>query len=229
VSCKKIIISHEDLRLVDISFEITDKIAIVGESGSGKSLTLKSLLDLLPSSMNAILDVEADFEMTRGKSVTFVPQNPFTSFSPLTKIIDHFGATLDRSIELMNMVGLDENLLFRFPPELSGGQLQRVAIALALLPNPKLILLDEPTTALDSASKDAIIDLLKDIQEKLKLKMLFVSHDIKSVKKICDDVLVLKNGKIVERGDLGKVIANPEHSYTKKLIEASFENRDKRV
>jgi peptide/nickel transport system ATP-binding protein len=226
--CQELTIRSADKQLVDISFATSHSLALVGQSGSGKSLTLKALLSLLPSTLEAKMSIQSPFTLLRGESVTLVPQNPFTAFSPLTKIVDHFGVDVARSKEMMRLVNLDEALLERFPPELSGGQLQRVAIALALLPKPKLLLLDEPTTALDSKSKQHIIDLVVDLQKELGFLMIFVSHDIKSVKKVCEDIVVLKNGKVVESGKMEQVLANSKDPYTSELIASGFEMRQRR-
>lgn len=211
--------------LVDISFTVKDSLALVGESGSGKSLTLKSMLGLLPSNLKASLEYESSFELKRGRTLSLVPQNPFTSLSPLTKIKDQFLTSLDVAKEFINMVGLKEEFLYRFPPELSGGQLQRVIIAMALALNPKLLLLDEPTTALDSDSKELIINLIKEMKKKFNFLTLFVTHDIESAAKLCKEISVIKSGKIIENGKMLEVLNNPKNSYTKKLIESNFAKR----
>ncbi len=224
-NCKKLEIFHKDNKLVDINFKIKESLALVGESGSGKSLTLKSILGLLPNSFKYNFDYDNSFELKRGETITFVPQNPFTSLSPLTKIRKQF--LMEKSIAKKNLelVGLKLEFLDRFPSELSGGQLQRVIIAMSLTPNVKLMLLDEPTTALDIDSKTMILNLLKTLQKKFKFKILFVTHDIDSVKSLCEDIAVLNNGIIVESGNLNKILENPQNEYTKKLIEANFKNR----
>ena len=153
--------------LVNISFSIEKSLALVGQSGSGKSLTLKALLGMLPNTMECELVCDSNFELQAGKTLSFVPQNPFTALSPLTKIRKQFFVSKEKQEELFRQVGLDISLLDRFAPELSGGQLQRVVIAMALESKPKLILLDEPTTALDPQTKILIIDLLKKLQTDL--------------------------------------------------------------
>ena len=137
INIKSILIKESDKTLVDIAFEIQKSTALIGESGSGKSLTIKSLLNLLPSNLTADILIDCNFELN-SQSIGFVPQNPFTSLSPLTKIKSQFFVDKQKQIELLNLVGLDENLLNRFPSELSGGQLQRVIIAIAISNNPKL-------------------------------------------------------------------------------------------
>lgn len=223
---KKLTIDHEKKQLVSIAFEIKESLALVGQSGSGKSLTLKALLGMLPESMVSELEIESDFALQAGKSVAFIPQNPFTALSPLTKIKKQFFVENKRIKELFQEVGLQEELLERFAPELSGGQLQRVVIAMALSSKPKLLLLDEPTTALDPETRELIIGLLKRLQTQEQFRMLFVTHDIASAKHLCKDVCVLKEGRVVESGSMQSVVENPQDEYTKTLIQANFANRN---
>ena len=219
-------ITLEKKVLVDISLEIQSSLALIGQSGSGKSLTIKALLGMLPSNMKRELKLQNRFELRRGESLSFVPQNPFTALSPLTKIKKQFFCDKERVLELFDEVGLDYALLERFAPELSGGQLQRVIIAMALEHHPKIILLDEPTTALDPETKVVIIELLKKLQKKENFLMLFVTHDIASAKDLCEDVAVIKDGRIVESGKMTELLKNPKEEYTKTLIEANFANRN---
>ncbi len=222
---KRLQITFEKKKLVDISFEIHTSLALIGQSGSGKSLTIKALLGMLPQEMDVVLDVESDFELQRGKTISFVPQNPFTALSPLTKIKKQFFVDIQRVEKLFDELGLSLELLERFPPELSGGQLQRVVIAMALESSPKLLLLDEPTTALDPQTKEVIIKLLKELQKKEGFKMLFVTHDINSAKNLCQDMYVINKGTIIEFGNTQEILKNPQKSYTKTLINANFANR----
>ncbi len=222
---QKLQIHFENKLLVDIHFRIERSLALVGESGSGKSLTLKALLDMLPPSMKKTLQYEADFSFKAGETLTLVPQNPFTALSPLTKIKKQFFANKERVLELFEAVGLDTTLLERFPPELSGGQLQRVVIAMALESQPKLLLLDEPTTALDPKTKNMVLQLLKKLQKKEHFLMLFVTHDIASAAQLCEDICVIKEGKVIEDGIITDILENPKELYTKTLIEANFAQR----
>ena len=222
---RKLTINLEQTSLVDISFEIQSSLALVGQSGSGKSLTLKALLGMLPATMKMSLKSESDFALTAGKSVAFIPQNPFTALSPLTKIAKQFFVDASRVDELFEEVGLAKELLERFPPELSGGQLQRVVIAMALSSRPKLLLLDEPTTALDPKTRVLIIELLKKLQKKESFLILFVTHDIASAQNLCEDICVLKEGRVVESGKMREITENPQMDYTRTLIEANFANR----
>lgn len=226
IHVEKLTIRHEGKRLVDIAFGIHSSLALVGMSGSGKSLTLKAMLDMLPKSMNKEIVLKSDFELSRGEGVALIPQNPFTSLNPMSRIKGQFFVGREKAEELMELVGLEAGMLERFPAELSGGQLQRVVIAIALSHNPKLLMLDEPTTALDSGTKENILSLLKSLREKMGFYMLFVSHDIASVESLCDEIVVLKEGKVVEAGKLENVIKNPKESYTKALIESNFKNRE---
>ncbi len=223
---KKLNITLKDKTLVDIALNINKSLALVGQSGSGKSLTLKALLGMLPNSMQCTLEVQSDFELKAGETISFVPQNPFTALSPLTKINKQFFISKARQKELFSQVGLELELLDRFSPELSGGQLQRVVIAMALESNPKLVLLDEPTTALDPETRVLILDLLKKLQEEMGFKILFVTHDMNSAKVLCDDICVIKDGLVVEDGKMLNILQNPTAKYTKTLIEANFANRE---
>ncbi len=224
--CKRLRIYEPGRVIVDIAFEIRHSLALIGESGSGKSLTLKALLDLLPSNLQKELEYEWEYPLLRGRTLSLVPQNPFTSLSPLTKIKDQFFAPLDRAAKLLEMVGLDGSFLERFPPQLSGGQVQRVVIAMALASDPKLLLLDEPTTALDPDTKEMVLQLFSKLQKELGFLMLFVTHDVASAAKICQEAAVIQKGRIVESGELEDLLTHPQHSYTKLLIESNFANRE---
>ncbi|MCF6330783.1 MAG: ATP-binding cassette domain-containing protein [Sulfurimonas sp.] len=221
----KLKVCFEKKTLVDIDFVIDKSLALIGQSGSGKSLTLKALLNMLPSSMECELRSDADFELIAGKTIGFVPQNPFTALSPLTKIRKQFFIPQDKIYELFKQVDLDIELLDRFAPELSGGQLQRIAIAMALSSKPKLLMLDEPTTALDPKNTTLILELLKKLQKDLGFKILFVTHDISSAKSLCEDICIIKDGSVVEYGKMQDILVSPDAIYTKNLIEASFTNR----
>ena len=222
---KRLKLVLENKTLVDINFNIVHSLALVGQSGSGKSLTLKALLGMLPQSIKCELDFDADFELNAGSTLSLVPQNPFTALSPLTKIKKQFFTDKARVLKLFKEVGLESELLERFPPDLSGGQLQRVVIAMALESKPKLLMLDEPTTALDPNSRNLILQLLKRVQKKENFKILFVTHDINSASYLCEDICVIAYGKVVERGIMQEVLRNPQKEYTKTLIDANFANR----
>ncbi|MGB9802113.1 MAG: ATP-binding cassette domain-containing protein, partial [Arcobacter sp.] len=162
----KLQIKNNDKELVNLSFEINKSMALIGESGSGKSLTLKAILNLLPSNLESIINIEPLSELDK-KNIGFIPQNPFTSLSPMTKISKQFFCEDSKKQEVLKLVGLDEFVLNRFPAQLSGGQLQRVVIAIAISKNPKLLLLDEPTTALDTKNKEIILELFENLIQEL--------------------------------------------------------------
>ena len=225
-TCKSLKVKNKDKYLLDISFSVQKSFALIGQSGSGKSLTLKSILGMLPDSLKCSMDIDSNYKFERGKTISIVPQNPFTALSPLTKIKKQFFIGKNEIEKYINLVGLDNDIINRFPSELSGGQLQRVIIAMALSIKPSLLLLDEPTTALDKESKIAILDLIKKLQQLDDFDMLFVTHDISTVENLCDKIGILKEGKILEEGNMSEVLKNPKNSYTKKLIDAGFEHRE---
>ena len=225
---KKLQIRHRDNILVDLAFMIKESFALVGQSGSGKSLTIKALLGMLPNELESTLEIESPFPLKRGETISVVPQNPFTALSPLTKISDQFIKDTKEAEKYMQYVELDKNLLFRYPSELSGGQLQRVIIAMALSSEPKLLLLDEPTTALDSRTKESILALIKKLQQKIGYKILFVTHDIDATRSLCQEIAILKKGKVVEEGSVEAVLQHPRTDYAKTLIASNFKYRRKR-
>lgn len=225
ITINNLTIKIQEKELVNISFDITSSTALIGESGSGKSLTLKALLNLLPSFMNLKKEINSDFELNYD-SIGFIPQNPFTSLSSMTKIKNQFFCSQEKKEEVLKLVDLDISLLDKFPSQLSGGQIQRVVIAIALSRNIKLLLLDEPTTALDEENKKNIINLINDLKKRLNILILFVTHDIDSIKNICDEIIILKNGKIIEKGLTQEILNSPKESYTKKLIDSTFKNKD---
>ena len=221
----KLKISSPNKQLVDISFDIKDSSALIGESGSGKSLTLKALLNLLPSTLKLDKDINSTFELNYD-TIGFIPQNPFTSLSMMTKIKAQFFCPIEKKEEVLKLVDLDISLLNKFPSQLSGGQIQRIVIAIALSRNIKLLLLDEPTTALDEENKTNIINLINDLKNRLNILILFVTHDIESIKDICNEIIILKDGQIIEKGFTRDILSSPKEDYTKKLINSTFKNKN---
>ncbi len=221
---EKLEIWSQERKLVDISLQIEQSLALVGESGSGKSLTLKALLGLLPKNLKSRLSVQWEYPLKRGVTLSLVPQNPFTALSPLTLIKNQFFS--EDAAKLLEMVGLDASFLERYPPQLSGGQLQRVVIAMALSHYPKLLLLDEPTTALDSDTKEMVLELFAKLQKELGFLILFVTHDITSAAKLCQEMAVIKEGRIVESGKTQAILGAPKEEYTKRLIASNFAMRE---
>ncbi len=239
---------RETLAVDRISFEIKkgETVAVVGESGSGKSVTGLSVLRLLPASashpsgqvlfrgQDLLKLSEREMQNVRGNDITMVFQEPMTSLNPLHTIEKQITEMLTvhrgmrgpearkRVIELLTEVGIPnaEERLGSYPHQLSGGQRQRVMIALALANEPDLFIADEPTTALDVTVQAQILKLLKELQGRLGMAMLFITHDLNIVRKIADRVCVMKNGKIVEQGPVEEIFKNPQHPYTKALLAA---------
>ncbi|NLN12923.1 MAG: ABC transporter ATP-binding protein [Arcobacter skirrowii] len=225
IDIKKLKISYENISLVDISFEINSSIALVGESGSGKSLTLKALLNMLPTNLRVEKEIEYEFELD-SNTIGFIPQNPFLSLSTMTKIKDQMFCEFSKVEEVFKLLNLSLDILEKYPSQISGGQVQRVVIAIAISRDIKLLLLDEPTTALDFENKTNIINIVNSLKEQLGIKILFVTHDIATIENICDDIMILKNGKIIESGTTKEILENPQTAYTKLLISSSFKNKE---
>jgi microcin C transport system ATP-binding protein len=240
---------RETLAVDRVSFDIGkgETVALVGESGSGKSVTALSVLKLLPypsarhpsgeirfKNQELLRLSERDMRRVRGDDITIIFQEPMTSLNPLHTIEKQIGEILllhrgltgeaarARTIEVLGQVGIadPQSRLKAYPHQLSGGQRQRVMIAMALANEPDLLIADEPTTALDVTVQAQIIALLKDIQKRLGMSLLFITHDLGIVRKIAQRVCVMKEGRIVEQGDVERVFTAPEHPYTRALLAA---------
>ncbi len=232
-----------------ISFDIKPRetVALVGESGSGKSVTALSVMKLLPypaashptgtitfKGQEMLGATERKMRKIRGGDISIIFQEPMTSLNPLHTIERQIGEILSlhkglsgeaakkRTIELLNQVGIPDpaGRLKSYPHQMSGGQRQRVMIAMALANEPELLIADEPTTALDVTVQAQILKLLKDLQTRLGMAMLFITHDLGIVRKIADRVCVMNKGKIVEQGPVERVFTAPEHPYTRALLAA---------
>jgi microcin C transport system ATP-binding protein len=232
-----------------ISFDIRrgETVGLVGESGSGKSVTALSVLKLLPypaarhpsgsilfKGKDLLPLSESEMRKVRGNDITVIFQEPMTSLNPLHTIERQIDEILDlhvgisgraaraRVIELLTQVGIPDPVsrLSSYPHQLSGGQRQRVMIAMALANEPDLLIADEPTTALDVTVQAQILKLLTDLQARLGMAVLFITHDLGIVRKIADRVCVMKEGKIVEQGAVEQIFARPEHPYTRELLLA---------
>jgi microcin C transport system ATP-binding protein len=241
--------SRDTLAVDRVSFEIKkgETVALVGESGSGKSVTALSVLKLLPYPSahhpsgsirfkgQELLNLPEDkIRHVRGNDITIIFQEPMTSLNPLHTIEKQIGEILllhqgltgetarARTLELLTQVGIPEaeTRLGSYPHQLSGGQRQRVMIAMALANEPDLLIADEPTTALDVTVQAQILSLLKELQKRLGMAMLFITHDLGIVRRLADTVCVMKEGKIVERGPVEQVFSAPEHPYTRALLAA---------
>ena len=210
--------------LHDVSFEIErgEILGLVGESGCGKSTLARTILGIETDKTGTIIHKTYHPQM--------VFQNPYGSLNPYKKIGWIIEEPLrvtkkyDKSerkrrvLDLLEQVGLPESYANRYPDELSGGQRQRVAIAAALIQQPEMIILDEPVSALDVTVQAQILRLLVDIKKQYNLSYLFISHDLNVIYQICDRVMVMKQGEIVESGDIETVYSNPQHPYTQQLL-----------
>ncbi len=238
------------------SFEIGkgETVALVGESGSGKSVTALSVLQLLPYPMarhpngsirfegkELVGAPEGEMRHVRGNDIAMIFQEPMTSLNPLHNVEKQVSEVLyvhkgmnpaqarARVLELLDLVGIRnaEQRLTAYPHELSGGQRQRVMIAMALANEPDLLIADEPTTALDVTIQAQILKLLKELQQRLGMAMLFITHDLGIVRRMADRVCVMTDGEIVEQGDTATIFDDPQHAYTKHLLAAEPKGRKK--
>ncbi|MEG2928488.1 MAG: ABC transporter ATP-binding protein [Oscillospiraceae bacterium] len=234
----------------DVSFNIKpgEIVGVVGESGCGKSVTAQCILKLNPeppgffgegSSIkynNAEIVAMSDKEMRkiRGKEIGFIFQDPMTSLNPTMKI----GAQIEeifvgdktisrqekekRAIEILELVGISDakRRYNQYPHELSGGMKQRVMIAIALVGKPSIVIADEPTTSLDVTIEAQILDLLKELREKLGISIILITHDLGVIAKLCDRVLVMYGGKIIERGTVEEIFYTTKHPYTNGLLNS---------
>jgi peptide/nickel transport system ATP-binding protein len=222
-----------------LNFEVRagECMAIVGESGSGKTTTLLEIMDLTPPEDTTILlggkDAGSMSNRERRavrKDIQIVFQDPMSSLDPRQTIreiiaeplhsLGYEGDVDDRVVEMMGLVGLDPDQLDRFPGQFSGGQRQRIGLARALATNPKLIVLDEPVSALDVSIQAGVLNLLDDLKHRLGISLLFVAHDLSVIRHLSDRVAVMYQGEFVEQGVTDEVFDHPQHEYTKKLLSA---------
>jgi len=231
--------------VADMSFTVAagQCLGILGESGSGKSMTCKAITGLLDRSFHS--DGEAIFSGSnligmepnvlrkiRGKDICMILQNPMTSFDPLCRIGAQMAEGMAAHTELSKVsikercfsildrmqIRNPEEVLLKYPHQLSGGMLQRIMIGMALVMEPKLLIADEPTTALDSITQYSVVEEFKKIKENNRVGMIFISHDLGVLSQIADDVIVMHNAKIMQRGKTKAVMTNPGDEYTKFLL-----------
>ena len=238
------------VRETGLTIQRNEILALVGESGSGKTVTAMSIPGLLPNNAlppegSIVFDgvellnlPEAAIQKFRGNRISMIFQDPMNSLNPLHTIKKQIAENIAlhrssdkkeirrRVIELLHIVGLPEaeSRLENYPHMFSGGQRQRIMIAMALANDPELLIADEPTTALDVTIQAQILELLKDIQSRTQMSILFITHDLGIVGKIANRVAVMKNGEIVETGATGDILKNPGHSYTKQLVDGDCTN-----
>lgn len=235
--------ARKTLRAVDdISFYIKEDsvFALVGESGCGKSTVARLILKLIPPTSGRILFREKDLNHLKGdslkrfrRSVQIIFQDPFASLNPRKTVFSTVSEPLkihklakkedikDIVTSLLNKVGLDRDVLYRYPHEFSGGQRQRICIARALAVSPELIVADEPLSALDVSIQAQILNLLKEIKEQSRLSFLFISHDLNVVRYFSDNIAVMYLGKIVETSETDKLFERPLHPYTEMLLSST--------
>lgn len=243
------------LDLENLSINRGETVALVGETGSGKSMTASAIMNLFPTKQAKISEgsilfdgedlrrqPEGKMEQLRGRAMTMIFQDPMTSLNPVFRIGEpmvkmirrHLGVSkqeaVEKAIEVLSFVGLPDpkNLLKRFPHELSGGQRQRVMIAMAMACSPKLLIADEPTTALDVTIQLQILYLLNRMKAKNGTSILFITHNLSVVSHIADRIVIMYGGVILEAGKTKEVFRNPKHPYTKMLIDAIPRVNDQR-
>lgn len=259
VKIKDLKVKIEDTMAVNgISFEAKQGqiLGIVGESGSGKSQTAFAIAGLLSDEAKMSGEIWMDevcISRLKGRKrreyngthISVIFQEPMSSLNPLQKIGSQIEEMLvlhekglskmerkTRVLEILDMVDIRaaNKVYDQYPHELSGGMRQRVVIAIAAILNPRLIIADEPTTSLDAETTEAILSLLLKINKKYNNTIIFISHDLKLVRKLCDDVIVMKDGEIVERGSVADIFESPKEEYTKKLLECAFlKEKEKQV
>ncbi len=232
-----------DVRAVDgVSFDLArgEILGLVGESGCGKSTLSRTLMQLQPSTAGSMVLDGTDFvslspDELRRRRLDFqmIFQDPYASLNPrhtvfstlaeavCTRRPELSGDTLTQEVAaLMQRCGMNPAAMRKYPHEFSGGQRQRIAIARALAPQPKLLIADEPVSALDVSIQSQILNLLQDLVDDLELTMIFISHDLSVVSYLSDRIAVMKSGKFVEVGEADQVFNRPEHAYTKELLTA---------
>ena len=220
-------------------------VGLVGETGAGKTTTVLSIMGLVQSPPGVITKGEILFEgrdltklddeerrKMRGEKISMIFQEPMTSLNPVMKIGDQITEGIlmhnniskqeawDKAVEMLKLTGVPrvERMMKEYPFQLSGGQRQRVMIAMALVCKPKILIADEPTTALDVTIQAQILDLMENLKQKTGTSILFITHDLGVVAEVCDDVVVMYSGRVVEKGDVRSIFASPSHPYTRGLL-----------
>lgn len=230
---------------VSLSVGRGETLGLVGESGSGKSVTAMAMMGLVPSPGRVVsgdvswdgskLAAVDDFQRLRGRKMTMVFQDPMTSLNPLVTVGRQITEVLrkhlnmgrreagDRALELMNLVGIPSpsQRFSQFPFEFSGGMRQRIMIAIALAPEPDLLIADEPTTALDVTIQAQILELIAELQQRLSLSMILITHDLGVIAGVCNRVAVMYGGRVMEQGNARPLFGRPTHPYTAGLLAST--------
>lgn len=232
---------------VDITLKKGSTLGIVGESGSGKSVTALSVMNLLMGTKGKLVDgsihldgkdivniSDEDKRKLRGKEIAMIFQEPMTSLNPVLKIgdqiseaiMEHFKISkkeaLAKTIDILEKIGIPraERIVNEYPFQLSGGMRQRIMIAMALVCDPKVLIADEPTTALDVTIQAQILDLMNELKKMVGTSVMFITHDLGVIAEICDEVVVMYCGRVVESGDVLSIFKNPRHPYTEGLLKS---------
>ena len=240
-------LKHNEKKIIknsNFSMKKNTCLGILGESGSGKSITCKSLLNILNKDFDVSGEIifegkdllkfsQTEMREIRGKDICMIVQNPMTSFDPLYTMenqmtetfCEHLKISRKKAVllamEVLEKMKLKDipDILKKYPHELSGGMLQRIMIAIAIALKPRLIIADEPTTAIDSLNQKDIIEEFKILKNELNVSLLFVTHDLGVLSVLADSLIIMQNGEIVEKGRTEEIMSNPKHEHTKFLIE----------
>ena len=230
---------------IDFTVREGEALGLVGETGAGKTTTALSIMQLIPDPPGMIVDGEIYFEgnnviyntdkenqAMRGNGVAMIFQDPMTALNPIMTVGDQLSEIViahekvskaeakKRVIDLLEVVGVKSDRYDDYPHQFSGGQKQRVVIAMSLLCNPKLLIPDEPTTALDVTIQAQVLDIINQLREKYKMSMILITHDLGVVAETCDNVAIMYAGQIVESGTVRDVYLNPKHPYTRGLFDS---------
>lgn len=230
---------------IDFQVKEGEALGLVGETGAGKTTTALSIMQLIPDPPGIIVDGEINFEgknviyntdkenqAMRGNGVAMIFQDPMTALNPVMTVGEQLSEVVrthekvskaeakQRVIDLLETVGVKSDRYDNYPHEFSGGQKQRVVIAMSLLCNPRLLIADEPTTALDVTIQAQVLDIINNLREKYNMAMILITHDLGVVAETCDNVAIMYAGQIVESGTVRDVYLNPKHPYTKGLFDS---------
>lgn len=237
---------------VNLSLEKGKTIGLVGETGAGKTTTALSILSLIPKPPGKIVEgriaidgieifdqSEKSLEKMRGRLASMIFQDPMTALNPVMTVGEQIAEVISihekinmkkamvKAEEMLELVGIPKERIREYPHQFSGGMKQRVIIAIALACSPKLLIADEPTTALDVTIQAQVLELMKNLKEKLGMSMLMITHDLGIVAEVCDEVAIMYAGRIIEQGDLEDIFRRPKHPYTEGLFN-SIPNIDNR-